>query len=75
VNIVEPMGDETFLYIQIGNETYTVKVEEDVIVQEGETIQITAPEDKIHLFDADTGETVMSRLSGIPQEMEQIENV
>ncbi|WP_254547127.1 ABC transporter ATP-binding protein [Halomarina pelagica] len=55
VEVVEPMGEQSYVYIDIGGETYTVSVAGDVRVSAGDTVHVGFPEEKIQLFDAATG--------------------
>jgi multiple sugar transport system ATP-binding protein len=58
VQVVEPMGDLTYVYLELGGQRYTASVEGDVEVEAGDHLRVVFPEDKIHLFDRDTGEAV-----------------
>ncbi|WP_264555299.1 ABC transporter ATP-binding protein [Halocatena marina] len=58
VEVVEPMGELSYIYISIGEETHTASVDGDIRLSSGDSIDIEFPEDKIHLFDAETGEAV-----------------
>ncbi|WP_049898189.1 ABC transporter ATP-binding protein [Halococcus agarilyticus] len=55
VEVVEPMGERTYLYVDIGGETYTVSTEGSLAVEAGEEISVDFPESRVHLFDAETG--------------------
>jgi len=61
VNVVETLGDVTYLYFQMGDETYQMKVSPETYYEEGDMIQITFPEDRIHVFDRTTGDAVKTR--------------
>lgn len=63
VKVIEPLGDSTLVYFDIGNTECTASLPGDVAVVEGDTLSIVFPEDKIHLFDADTGQAVKNRES------------
>lgn len=65
VNVTEPLGDITYVYTDIGGETYTLSVDGSVIVEEGEEIEMVFPEECIHLFDAGTGASIKSRTDEI----------
>jgi len=58
VEVVEPMGDESYVYLGIGGRTYTASVDGDVEVEAGDELKVVFPEDKIHLFDRSSGEAV-----------------
>ncbi|MCO8243690.1 MULTISPECIES: ABC transporter ATP-binding protein [unclassified Haladaptatus] len=61
VSVTEPMGELTYAYVDIGDQTCTVTLSGERMVESGTTLTIDFPEDKIHLFDPDTGETVKTR--------------
>ncbi|WP_224270878.1 ABC transporter ATP-binding protein [Haloprofundus salinisoli] len=61
VSVTEPMGEMTYVYVDIGDERYTVTLDGERVVEPGTTLDIVIPEEKMHLFDADTGETIKSR--------------
>jgi multiple sugar transport system ATP-binding protein len=58
VEVVEPMGELSYVYVEIGGETYTASIGGEVQLRAGDSIHITFPEEKIHLFDSHTGEAV-----------------
>jgi multiple sugar transport system ATP-binding protein len=58
VQVVEPMGDESYVYFAIGADTYTASVDGDVQVTAGDTLKVVFPEEKVHLFDRSTGDAV-----------------
>ncbi len=51
VGVVEPMGEVTYVYVEIGNTTYTVSVDGETRIDAGDRIAVRFPEEKIHLFD------------------------
>ena len=56
VETVELLGAERLLYGKVGDENVTVRVEEGKpYPKPGETTQITARQDRLHWFDAETG--------------------
>ncbi|MDS0301145.1 ABC transporter ATP-binding protein [Halogeometricum sp. S1BR25-6] len=68
VQVVEPLGEVSYVYFDLGGEeSYTVSVDGDVLIDEGSTVHIEFPEDKIHLFDGRTGEAIKNRTA--PKEM------
>ncbi|WP_135305928.1 ABC transporter ATP-binding protein [Haloarcula amylovorans] len=58
IEVVEPMGEVTYAYFQIGGETYTASIEGERRIQADETVNVVFPEEKIHVFDGQTGEAV-----------------
>lgn len=61
VQVVEPMGDRTLLHLDVAEQSVTAIMEERVEVSEGTEIGLTFPPDSIHLFDTETGETIINR--------------
>ncbi|MBV0926179.1 ABC transporter ATP-binding protein [Halomicroarcula limicola] len=58
IEVVEPMGEVTYAYFQIGGETYTASIDGERRIQADETVHVVFPEEKIHVFDGRTGEAV-----------------
>jgi multiple sugar transport system ATP-binding protein len=58
VAVVEPMGETTYAYLEIGDQTYTASVDGDLRIEAGDQIRVVFPEHKIHLFDEATGRAV-----------------
>lgn len=67
VNVVEPMGEMTYVYITIGEETYTVSIDGETPVSAGNEITVVFPEEKTHLFDQQSGEAIKN--SNVGEEM------
>ena len=61
VDVVEPLGDQSFVYFTIGQQTYTASVDGELYIEEGSTIDFYFPENRIHLFDAQTGSAIKNR--------------
>ncbi|MEF8824822.1 MAG: sn-glycerol-3-phosphate ABC transporter ATP-binding protein UgpC [Halapricum sp.] len=60
VDVVEPVGSDNFLYLEIGDEECTVRVPSDTKPSPGETIPITFEESDIHLFEQSTELNIFS---------------
>ena len=58
VSVVEPMGDVTHVYFDVDDETYTMSQEGDLVTEVGSQMELRFPEEKIHLFDATTGDAI-----------------
>jgi multiple sugar transport system ATP-binding protein len=58
VEVVEPMGEVTYAYFQIGGETYTASIDGEYRIDAGQQVHVVFPEEKIHIFDGRTGEAV-----------------
>ncbi len=55
VYTVEPTGDVTFVHVKIGEATIVVSVPPHVKLAPNDTIQVHFDQDKLHLFDGETG--------------------
>jgi multiple sugar transport system ATP-binding protein len=58
VKVVEPMGELSYVYFTIDSQTYTASVNGEMRVSAGDIINVEFPEEKIHLFDDETGKAV-----------------
>ncbi|EMA07946.1 ABC transporter ATP-binding protein [Haloferax sp. Atlit-12N] len=61
VEVTEPLGDVTYVYLQIGGKQYTATLEGDIVIEPGRQLTVQFPQDRIHLFDGKTGETLRNR--------------
>jgi multiple sugar transport system ATP-binding protein len=61
VRVVEPMGRESFLYLDIENQEFTASIPGDYLVEPGEVVRLRFPEGKIHCFDTNTGSALFNR--------------
>ncbi|WP_435159151.1 ABC transporter ATP-binding protein [Haladaptatus sp. DFWS20] len=59
LDVVEPMGSDDFLYLLVGQESWTARVDEDLELTEGEQVTYLFEESDLHLF-ADNGTTLKS---------------
>jgi multiple sugar transport system ATP-binding protein len=60
VQVVEPMGDQNFLHLDIGGTTMIAAVGGEYEIDDGATIMVHFPTDKIHLFDTETGKALIN---------------
>ena len=58
ITVVEPMGEVTYAYFEIGGATYTASIDGERRIEAEDTVHVSFPERKIHLFDGQTGEAV-----------------
>ena len=58
VNVVEPLGDEMFLYLSTAKQDLIAKVDAHQRVAVGEEIEIAVDVARSHVFDAETGENL-----------------
>lgn len=68
VSVTEPVGDSTYVYFDINDEQYTATLDGNLAIDTDDTINILFPEDHIHIFDANTGQTVLNRQASIRRE-------
>ena len=54
VDVVELLGNEIFVYLIAGNQTFTARMDPDIRLQKGEQIQVGSPTDRLHFFDPQT---------------------
>ena len=54
VEVLEPMGSETYVYLRIGEESFIAKVDAHKTVKAGEEIVLPLNMNKAHIFDAAT---------------------
>src|SRR6056297_3169861 len=58
VKVTEPMGEVTYVYFELGGETYTMSIDGERRIEAGENVHIVFPEEKIHIFDGQTGAAI-----------------
>jgi multiple sugar transport system ATP-binding protein len=61
VEVTEPLGDVTYVYLEIGDQQYTATLAGDIVLESGRSIHVRFPQDRIHLFDERTGEACRNR--------------
>ncbi|QCC49087.1 ABC transporter ATP-binding protein [Halobellus limi] len=74
VDVVEPMGSISYVYLrateQEGDRTFIVETDGQRAIDEGQTVYVEIPDDDVHLFDAEDGETIHQRRLGEDAEVE-----
>ena len=60
---VEALGSETYLNVRMAGETLQARVDPDRVIQPGEDLWLAIAPDKVHLFDAETGEAIQPSTS------------
>ena len=58
IEVVEPMGEVTYAYFEIDDQTYTASIDGEIRIAAGEDVHVVFPEEKIHIFDGRTGAAV-----------------
>jgi len=61
VNVVEPLGDVTYLYTEFGGSEVTISVDRNTDIEPGDSVRIAFPQSEIHVFDPKTGEALITR--------------
>jgi len=61
INVVEPLGDMTYLYSEISDTETTISVDRNTDLESGDRIQIAFPQSEIHVFDSRSGESLITR--------------
>lgn len=60
VSVIEPMGDREHLHLDVAGKDVTATINENVGLDEGDSIHIRFPTDLVHVFDRATGESAGS---------------
>jgi multiple sugar transport system ATP-binding protein len=63
-NVLEPMGNENFLYADLAGQELTARVPPHDRPDPGEVVEFTFDEAALYLFDPETGETLKSKTDG-----------
>jgi len=61
VTVVEPMGEESYLHLDVGRHELTASIDGDYIVGADQQIRIEFPASRVHAFPADSGEAIFNR--------------
>ena len=60
VQVVEPMGDQNFLHLDVAGVGVTGAVGSEYEIQDGATVMLHFPTTKVHLFDTDSGTALIN---------------
>ena len=63
-NVLEPMGNENFLYATLGDQDITARIDPMKRPGTGETVSFSFPESALYLFDPETGESLKTKRDG-----------
>jgi ABC-type sugar transport systems, ATPase components len=69
VTVVEPMGNENFLYMTLGSHEITARVDPAIRPQEGETVGLSFEETALYLFDPHSGESLKTKSDSVDVEL------
>ena len=59
VEVVEPMGAESMVYLQAGDHNLIASLDSETCASEGETLKVVLSMPKAHLFDPESGDTII----------------
>jgi len=59
VEVVEPVGADNYLHLDIGDD-FIARVDADVEPEPGDEVLVSIPSSAIHLFDADSGASLLA---------------
>ncbi|MCQ2480083.1 MAG: sn-glycerol-3-phosphate ABC transporter ATP-binding protein UgpC [Clostridia bacterium] len=60
VDVVEPLGSETFLYLDFFGTKIIARVSPDVTFKQGEIVKLGINTQKVHIFDTSSGENILT---------------
>jgi multiple sugar transport system ATP-binding protein len=58
VDVVEMMGNETYLYMMSGNDSFVARVDPRTTYKVGDQVEVSLNMDKFHIFDAETEQAI-----------------
>ncbi|MBX0325148.1 ABC transporter ATP-binding protein [Halomicroarcula sp. F13] len=61
VEVVEPMGRENLIHLDVGGTELVASVAGEYDIDFGQTVRLRFPRDRVHVFDGDTGAAVFNR--------------
>jgi len=61
VSVVEPMGNENFLYMSMGDVDLTARIDPSLRPEPGEVVTLGFEEGALYLFDADNGDALKTK--------------
>ncbi|WP_136689486.1 ABC transporter ATP-binding protein [Halorhabdus amylolytica] len=61
VQVAEPLGEVTYVHLEIGQQQCTATLQGDLVFDAGQTLSIRFPQDRIHVFDGQTGNALRNR--------------
>jgi multiple sugar transport system ATP-binding protein len=61
IEVVEPLGDDNNILVNINGLEATLSLEGNIRVNEGDIIRLDLHEDRAHFFDTSTGDAILNR--------------
>lgn len=58
IYVLEPLGDRTFVDIQVGKHTIKARADADYVAESGDAINLSFDRERAHVFDADSEMTI-----------------
>jgi multiple sugar transport system ATP-binding protein len=75
VNVLEPMGNENFLYATLGHQEVTARISPTNRPQPGRSVSFAVDEAALYLFDPETGDSLKTKRDGeVPSGPDSIPN-
>jgi multiple sugar transport system ATP-binding protein len=59
IDVIEPMGNETFIYFELGKDQFIARVKPDEKLKVNEKIKLFIAADKIYFFDKNSGQNIL----------------
>lgn len=59
LDVLEHEGSDNYLYLSKGDSEWTVRVDGNTRFDPGETVELSLPEEHVHVFDRQTGENLL----------------
>jgi multiple sugar transport system ATP-binding protein len=59
VDVVEAMGSETYIYLVVAGKAFVARVDPRTSATSGNELEVTLNMDRLHLFDAETGDALI----------------
>lgn len=66
LDVLEHEGSDNYLYLSKGDSEWTVRVDGNTRFDSGETVELSLPEEHVHVFDRQTGKNLL--VDGVGQE-------
>ena len=60
VDVVEPMGSETYIYLNYHSTKLIARVASDVVCSPGQTLKLAVKTEKLHIFESNSGANILT---------------
>ncbi|MFC6874264.1 ABC transporter ATP-binding protein [Halobellus marinus] len=69
VDVIEPLGDSSLVYGMIGEQEVRIQLDAHADVSRGDTVSLVCNPERLHLFDAETGDVLYHSAHAIEREV------